>query len=876
MCTQPLSEKLTLQLTKLQLPRITHPVIHRKQLLGQLTSSKQHVLIVAPAGYGKTTIVTQWLNTSYARQQIAWFSIDTTDNNTSMFLNYLIAALEQDHIDHVEARLQAYWELFNHPQTILSVVINDLMQSDDVEKVLVLDDYHLINDNNADIHKLVQQLLNTAIPQLKLVILSRTAPPYSIAKIRAENRLRELRFEDLLFTREEVHKYFYARLNLTLSDTQLDALNQFTEGWGVGLAMVALRMMNTNDIDAFIQQCAGTEKSIADYLLSEIFDQQSEKVQQFLVQTSLLNHFQGDLCDAVLERHDSYALLTRLENMGLLVIPLDTQRRWYRYHHFFRDFLRERLAQADDTWLQLMHRRASHWFAENANNNPESISAALYHAQKADQHLLLNTLQRFGTWLLKHGHQQLIIDYLTPFSIKKLGEYPTLLTHYLWALLGAGEMAHLRRVIDTSLSFIPRHMQGNALAIRAEIEPDWHQRRDFCLEALTLLDDDDLIARCMAQGNLARIAFFADGKTEHAIQILTRMVALYEQVQVMKLWAFTLDCLIAVRRHHGTLLEAEALCHHAIEVCEQHNYISLSCAFYSQLGKILYEQNRLPEAIDILAHCRQICDKHININSYVAASLTLARCVPDEEAEIIRTETRHYVKTSGYQRRRVEVATDYHFINDGWIAPLIDWQKTTFDNKDEPISLLALYTNLILTRRFVNGDKASVRHALPVLKQLQTLCQQADRKSDLIECLVLTTVAYERLNERRTAIHTLEKALRLAKHTGHIRLFLDAGKVIITLLEHIAQHKHGHTDVHVLFNSTPIIAPCIQLQESLTRRETEILGLVGEGLTNIEISHSLSISLNTTRWHLKNIFRKLHVDNRTKASAYARTLGILK
>ncbi|MEL6308342.1 MAG: LuxR C-terminal-related transcriptional regulator, partial [Chloroflexota bacterium] len=717
-------------------------------------------------------------------------------------------------------------------------------------------------------------LLNITVPHLKIVIMSRQALPFTIAKMRAEGRITEIQFDDLRFTNDEVRHYFETRLSMSLSDKQLNTLSQSTEGWGVGLAMLALRLQNTPDLDTLIMQFAGTERFVSDYLLSEIFDQQSDDVQQFLTQTSLLNRLHGELIDTVLQRDDSHEQLIKLEQMGLLVVPLDHERKWYRYHHLFLDFLRGRLVQSDSAWQQDAHARASAWFADKADDNLEAVSATLYHAHLASDNLLLSTLQQFGIWLLKHGHQRLILHYLAPFSIDRLDTFPQLLIYLLWTLLSVGDLDRLQYVIQHALRYIPPNMQGDVLAIQAELEPDRVKQRELREKALHLLSDTDHITHCLLNINLARSEFFADGKTKQAIDSMTQLATQLDRLNAIQLWVINLDCLITMYLRQGTLAEAKALCHRGIAVCEANEQHRLRCVFYAQLGTVLYAQNQLDEAKNVLVQGRKMSDAPSYLHAYVASTLTLARCLPADDATDILDALRERVKTSAYFQQRVDYATDFPLADQSWIAPHIDWQKVTFDPETERVSPASLYTHLVLARRMAHGEKTGLRRAVSLLHQLKNLCQKIQRKSDLIETLILLSLAYERLGKRDDAIFTLEDALRIAQQTGHIRLFLDEGRHVDILLERICQDKFGHTDILHLFDPTLSPAP-VTLETPLTRRETEILVLLASGLSNAEISETLSISLNTTRWHLKNLFRKLQVDNRTKASTYARTLGLL-
>jgi len=568
--------------TKLTIPFANKNNILRPRLLQYLSSIKNNILITASAGYGKSTLVSQWLNTTGS--PAGWFSLEKRDNTPQIFLSYLVGAIKNAY-EAVGVVFEITQEDYAEPLILLESILNNIIHHIDTSLVVVIDDYHLIETDNDGIHAMVQFLLEHPIPQLKLVILSRVTLPWSVARLKMNQTLVELTFEDLRFNPQECAIYFNLPSLYHLTPKQRILLAEFTDGWPIGLQLVMLRLANDVSFKDIVRDDGATDQLIADYLLSEIFEQQSPDIQTFLIESSLLNRLNSQLCDTALNRSDSQKMLQTIEKLGLMIIPLDNHQKWYRYHHLLRDFLRTQATAKQN--FEEIHRCASRWFAQYVDGGLEPMQESLYHAQKLSWEELQTRLDDFAIPLLKTGHSQLLIQYFETIPLYQLKNYPHQFVHYVWAVFANGDIKTVRQLLDEHLPNLSDNLRGDIAAIRASITIDWEKQRELCKKALYLLSQQDTTTRAMVQMTLARIYFFVDGKTDDAIQRIQEAVELSQQAGAGQIWNISIDCLLTFMQRQGNLAAAEALCWQAIDYCTKNRRSALSCEIYSHLGKIL-------------------------------------------------------------------------------------------------------------------------------------------------------------------------------------------------------------------------------------------------------------------------------------------------
>ena len=363
--------------TKLYIPPPRTNVVLRPRLIERLNEGlhRKLTLISAPAGFGKTTLVSEWV--AGCERPVAWLSLDEGDNDPTRFLTYLVAAL-QTIAPNIGEGVVGVLQSPQPPPTesILTALLNEISAIPD-NFVLVLDDYHVIDAKPID--DALTFLLEHLPPQMHLVITTREDPQLPLARLRARGQLTELRAADLRFTPAEAAAFLNQVMGLTSRRKKLPRWKTRTEGWIAGLQLAALSMQGREDIPGFIRAFAGDNRYIVDYLVEEVLQRQPERVRSFLLQTSILDRLNGPLCDAVTGQEEGNARLEALERGNFFVVPLDDKRHWYRYHHLFADVLSAHLRAEQPDQVATLHRRASAWYEQHG-----SAADAIRHALAAE------------------------------------------------------------------------------------------------------------------------------------------------------------------------------------------------------------------------------------------------------------------------------------------------------------------------------------------------------------------------------------------------------------------------------------------------------------------------------------------------------------
>jgi len=481
-------------LTKLHVPSPGSNIVHRPNLIEQLNAGlgKKLILISAPAGFGKTTLICDWI--AHHQVPAAWISLDKRDNEGSEFIRYVIAALQT--IESELAKPSA--NLLQSPQqpdavSVLSLVLNDVLNlGEDI--ILILDDFHLIQSR--EIIEIMKFLIDHLPPNLHLVVISRSDPPLPISRLRSQNELVELRSADLSFTVNDLHTFLNKKLKLDLSLEDIKLLEQKTEGWIAGLQLSAISMQGRKDVSEFISQLMGNNRYIMDYLLEEVLNMQPEQTQDFLIRTSILEQISGDLANSVLEISNSQAILELLEKNNMFIIPLDSERLWYRYHHLFADLLKQRLKTDQGDMLINLHERASSWFADH-----DFTILAIEHAIEAGNHeeamrLLYQTVED----LWKNGQHATIMKFgkLLKEEIRKCN--PNFCLYYAWILNSAGHLEEAEKVLVNAEKLAMADLPKNStllgkisVAFTYLLSSSRNTERIFhyCEQARKYLKDDD-------------------------------------------------------------------------------------------------------------------------------------------------------------------------------------------------------------------------------------------------------------------------------------------------------------------------------------------------------------------------------------------------
>ncbi|MCB0206173.1 MAG: LuxR family transcriptional regulator, partial [Anaerolineae bacterium] len=429
--------------TKLHIPASPQRLVPRPRLLKKLESKLccKLALICAPAGFGKSTLVSAWVQAAQPRQYVAWLSLDESDNELTRFLTYLVAALrtiEGDIGRGVQGALEASGE--ENVEAVLTILLNEIAELPS-EAILVLDDYHVIEA--PPVHQTLAFVLEHAPPQLHLVIATREDPPLPLARLRARGQLAELRGVDLRFTTTEAAEFLNQAMGLGLSDEDVAALESRTEGWITGLQLAAISLQGRKDATSFIKSFTGSHRFVLDYLIEEVLNQQTAEVQAFLLQTAILDRLTGPLCNALTGQNNGQTTLEMLEHANLFIVPLDEARHWYRYHHLFAELLRQRLHETRQERASILHQRASEWYEQNG-----FADASIEHALCSEDFMQAARLieeQVDVVW--QRGEHASLRRWLETLPVDVILSKPHLCIFHAWYMFVSGQQALADRTL---------------------------------------------------------------------------------------------------------------------------------------------------------------------------------------------------------------------------------------------------------------------------------------------------------------------------------------------------------------------------------------------------------------------------------------------
>lgn len=881
---------------KLYAPPLPPQSVPRSRLIEQLNQGLQWgsklSLISAPAGFGKTTLAVAWLNG--LKRPFAWLSLDKNDNNLPRFLEYLVGALRTVLPDVGEGLLDAY-QASPDPTTLdatITSLLNELSAQSERAFALVLDDYHLIE--NPAVDGLVSFWLTHQPRHVHLVITSRADPSLPLARLRGRRQMNELRSDILRFNVAETAVFLQQTFGLHLSTDDIETLEKRTEGWIAGLQMAAISMQGNNDVSGFVAAFSGSHRYVLDYLADEVLAQRPSGTQQFLLKTSILDRFCAPLCDALLQSGDSpvthfqsQKVIEQLDAANLFLIPLDNDRRWYRYHHLFDSLLQQRCQQQFSNELSDLHRRAASWFKENgyldeafdhmlaANDTANAAELVKAHFFELFFRGEINLVARWiaalpealvisdvklcvvQVWLCYFGqkpqaavpyidhafnHQEVVAQHVDPALLGSL---------YMlrgWVARSHGKIQEAATSHEKAFTYLPKNDPGrglNALFLGTlwRDEGDYAASIRYCLEGIQLcLEAGNFTAAMSSSYYLARI-YLVQGKLQQATHYLEDKLALAKSRGVSRLPSLAL--------------------------------------IYVGLGRIYYEINDLQTAESHLQTALEMVVVFSKLT--VSAQITLAWIhywrgeseaaakAIDEAGPVIRTWD------GGLDKAEVEADLVRLWLALGNETAVSQWsaQQQTDEATDYPITQIA-QARILLAR----GQLDQVKD---LLEPLLETAVSATHSGELIGLYILQALMFAANNQSDEALIPLKEALRLAEPEGYRRIFLDEGQPMARLLYALVQQDANARYAAQLLADFPDTAPAklaapdpqAALVEPLSERELEVLQLVSEGLSNKEIAQKLYLSVGTVKVHTRNIYGKLGVSSRTQAVAKAQSFGII-
>lgn len=899
--------------TKLYIPPTQPKAIRRPRLTRQLHEGRHRklTLISGPAGFGKTTLVSEWIGNlrlmnddasaslstslrldataqtenlkSKIVNRIAWLSLDEGDAELKRFLTYFVAALQRTVPELGEGVLT----ILQSPQlppteSILTLLLNDIAAVPD-SFILVLDDYHVIDAQPVD--QALIFLLEHLPPQMHLVITTREDPNLPLARLRARGQLTELRATDLRFTLDETAVFLNQVMGLSLAEADIAALEARTEGWIAGLQLAALSIQGHQDDAArFINAFTGSHRFVLDYLVEEVLHQQPESIQTFLLQTAVLNRLTGSLCDALTGDTNGQEILESLERANLFLVPLDNERRWYRYHHLFADLLRQRLQQStEECDVAALHSRASQWYEANGLE-----LEAFHHAAVAnDVERAVRLIEGEGLPLYFRGEVTPVQQWLDALPEAEFRARPSLWVTYASVLTLTGRLhdntEETLQAAETALQNAAyddktNDLLGQIAAMRAMLGVTTNQVETIITQsrrALELLHPDNVPMRTTTTWALG-YACQVQGDRAAALQAYAETIAQSQKSGNLMTEIAATTCVGQIQETENQPHRAAKTFQHILQMVGDPPWPA-ACEACVGLARIHYQWNDLETAEQYGRQGLELVQKLENVDTPAACGVLLAR------VKLAQGDTAGALAMLAEADQFVQ---QHHFTH--WVGAVTAVRIQTFLHQGNLTAAAQLANNhdLPVSQARVHLAQNDPNAALALLEPVRRQAEARDWADEKLQVMVLQALAHQSAGETGRAVQLLAEALTLAAPGGLIRLFVDEGSPMARLLYEALAYSVEPGTVRQLLaafpaaDSEPALSPTPPTVETgfvepLSEREIEVLQLIAEGLTNQEAANRLYLSLHTVKVHARNIYSKLGVKNRTQAVAKARALGIL-
>ena len=865
--------------TKLFIPSIRLGLVSRPRLIERLqyVFSCPLTLVSAPAGFGKTTILAQWIAGNKPTIPVAWVQLDEGDNDPVRFWDYIIASLKTLKPAAGETALTILHSAETYAiDMVLTSLLNDIAEIPS-EFALVVDDFHLIKAE--EIHSGITFLIDHCPPKMHLILATRVDPKMPLSHFRGRGVMAEISADDLRFTEREAADFIKLQ-GIELLPEDLNALNIKTEGWAAGLKMATVAMRGRKDVSQFISSFTGSQRYIMDYLLEEVLKRQPDEVSQFLLATSILEKMSASLCDYLTGLSNGHEMLLRLEQSNLFIVPLDDSRKWYRYHHLFNDLIRHQLElKFSENYVAELHRKASWWYKEH-----NYINDAVHHSVKAeDWSTVVRLIDESADESLFKGELSTFITWCQAVPENLLKNYAHLYVRYARVLLYTGQIDKA----ELALTYLEKNvgsvsdLQGEVATLQADIarrREDTPKATELAQKALMLLSETNLAYRAEASNILGTI-FFSIGEFDEAWAQFTDTYEIAEQCGNVLLAVEGLAYLSNLQVQRGKLRSALEFSQRAIKLGNDLPAVGLA---WHLSAMVKYEQNNLEEAI----HDQELANKYFDFTGRVELK---------PQGHILLAT---YLLSAGDKNRAlVEIAEVDRSISSTDIRPGIRgyldiWRVILALRMDDPAIALKRADYLSVSSEVLNLDGRHFAARILIAKGERTaaskllndIFKQANRANGL--GLIVAIRLYQALaaDSQKDALVFLADALRNGEPEGYIRTFVDEGALLMPLLRKTLSQGVTPEYTAKLINIIEVEKRQRQFQGEaggkpqpglLSNREFEILQLLEKGLSNRQIAERLIISLNTSKRHVHNIFEKLNAGTRTQAIARARELKLI-
>lgn len=872
--------------TKLYIPALRSNAVLRPRLIKRLNQGLHRKLTVisAAAGFGKTTLASEWIRS--CGRPACWLSLDEGDDDPAAFMIYLHAAL-MTAAPNVGVGMLKLLQAPKPPpiETLIKALLSEIA-SVTHPFLVVLDDFHVIE--NKSIHQAITLLIEHLPPQMHLVIVARELQQLPLAQLRVRDQLTEVRAADLRFTLSEAAEFFEQVMSLSLTTEHVAMLEERTEGWIAGMQLAGLSMQGHGDTASFIRSFTGSHIFVLDYLVEEVLQKQHAGIQAFLLRTSMLDRFCGPLCDAVLHLENGQATLEYLERANLFIVPLDNERRWYRYHHLFGDLLRQRLAQkqqvsssldAAGEGLNEWHRRASQWYEQHG-----FVLEAFHHAAAAqDIEGAARLLEGEGVSLIFRGMVAPALKWLNSLPEKELKARPSLFVLHASALLMTGQISGVEKKLlaaeqllqaDACQDMKTRDLIGHTASIRATLALSKHQP-DIILaqsrRALEYLHPDNHPVRTATIWTLG-YAHQLQGDNDAAGIAYAEALASSERIGHVIISFMAAIGLASIQEADNLLVTAAETYRYALKLAGEPPLPAAGVA-YLGLARIYYQRNELNAAEQYaqialpLAQQLEQTDRAIEVEVFLAR-LMLARG-DVSGAAVLLAKAEHVARQQQHVLQMPAIA-------EAQVLLLLRQGST------EAAARLAAKNELAISGAKCELAQGNPAAALAILEQWRERAEAKGLPYGRLQACVAQAVAWYEYGDKDKAMVMLTEALVFAEPGGIIRIFVDEGLSTRKLLREIVARGAGSSyraQVLAACEAEEQAKPRLNqanepLIEPLTGRELEVLQLIERGLSNHQISEQLHLALSSVKGHNRNIFDKLQVKRRTEAVARARELGL--
>ncbi len=861
------------------LPRSSENLVKREKLFNliddKLTSQSSFLLVSAPAGYGKTALLTEWIKTN--DYLTAWFSVDANVLGAASFFAGIVASLEKVvDFDFKGTKNILQIPTLPEPDSVIGSLIAEIkLVSDQI--ILVIDDYHLIE--NQFIHQGLEKLLKFTPDNFKLIILTREDPPFMLHRYKIEGRMSEIRVDDLRFQLDEVEALLQKQMQLQITKADIRQLQKNAEGWISGLRLVAMKLKEKDKktIHDFVVNFSGSHYYIIDYLVEEVLSELDDTLQEFLFKTSVVERLNADLCNFLTDKHDSAALLKNMEDMNLFIFAVDAEKKWFRYHNLFRDSLITNLTKTD---RRKLHSKAANWF-NSQGMHQEAINQAI---KAVDFKLAVIYLTEAIPELLEKGSIKLMAELLDLIPDQYLKESGQLMVMKAWVLFVIGkrkDVLYYVNLLNHNPDLLDNDNRGRLMSLTALL-PEINVERDpeeMAIDALTLIAERDKIFKINALMSLGQIQAYK-GKLKEAIATFKKSYYLAREAGQVFMEMNSLMNLALKLNQRGSLQEAITLCEeNIIRYKNDTGYLEpLARLIYIPLGILLYHKGDYMQAKDYLIKGVEISEqlKLVHV-SWMPKIFYAQSCYKLGEKKLayeiindtLQITNEYNLKPNYLWAENVKIEFDLydnkHKIGD---EKILQYQKIC-ENELNPATVRTFftYTRILLSKQ--ENEKA--------IACLEKIKKASNDYLNYISVSILLALAFWHTGQKIKTKKYLSEAMTMAGREGYLTPFIEEGKLIIPLLK--ANQELAPVLVRKILARLEIDEDANKLEtglvDPLTDREVEILALVGEGLANKKIADKLFITQGTTKWHLSNIYSKLGVRNRTKAAFKARELGLI-